>query len=547
MQKTSKHGLFRFLAVTVALIMALGIMPFAAFADSPNNSFSTAQVIGVNEMATGRLESRNDLNYFRFDLPGNGPVKITYNFTSGVPHHYLTLYDSNRTAILEQRLNDIPYPYTTSQYRLPAGTYYILIDYSSSGPTSPEPYTLRVDYTNESGGPYEVEVNDAFATANALTFNQPITANLNSRSDKDYFKFTVTQAQNVTLNYNYTSGEPHHYMTVYDGSTKTVYEKRIANLPLPFTTESIPVNPGTYYVLMDYSSSGTTGNANYTLQVNGAGVMPAPAPQPVPTPAPAPVPTPTPTVTPTPTPAPSGSGTAVRGFTAESIPVGVKLWWTSSSGGLGYRVYRSTSASSEGLSVTDFYIDSNEFVDVNVDANKTYYYTVRQVLKEARPFEGLPEELGPVTATLTVNTSSTILGGNSSDSSSRKNFILMTLDDPYMTVNGIRQEIDPGRGTTPIIKNSRTIVPIRAIVEAMGGTVGWNDATRRIDLKSGSKSVVMTLDSKSLTVNGSAKEMDVAPESINGRTYVPIRFSAENLGCAVDWLNSTRQIVIVYY
>lgn len=57
----------------------------------------------------------------------------------------------------------------------------------------------------------------------------------------------------------------------------------------------------------------------------------------------------------------------------------------------------------------------------------------------------------------------------------------------------------------------------------------------------------MYLNSKKLSVTGSSKEMDVALESVNDRTYVPIRFSAENLGCAVDWINSTRQIVIVYY
>ncbi len=261
----------------------------------------------------------------------------------------------------------------------------------------------------------------------------------------------------------------------------------------------------------------------------------------------APVPTPTPTSTPTPTPTPAPTlGNAIQGFTTETVNVGVKLWWMSSPGGVGYRVYRSLSPSNEGISVTDFYIDTNEFIDVNVDANKTYYYTVRQVLKEARPFEGLPEVLGPVTTSMKVTTKPTILGGNASDTSRPKNFILMKLDDPYMSVNGVRQEIDPGRGTAPIIKNSRTIVPIRSIVEAMGGSVGWNSSTRQIDLKSGSNSVVMTLNSKNLTVNGMAKEMDVSPESINDRTYVPIRFSAENLGCAVDWLNSTKQIVIVY-
>ncbi len=240
------------------------------------------------------------------------------------------------------------------------------------------------------------------------------------------------------------------------------------------------------------------------------------------------------------------SGDQIGGFIGESISSGAKLWWNPVRGGVGYRVFRSTNRSDEGISATDFYITSNEFVDVNVDANKTYYYTVRQVLKEARPFEGLKEELGPVTAKVTVKTGSTILGGNASDSPAPKQFILMTLDDPYMSVNGVREEIDPGRGTTPLILNSRTMVPIRAIVEAMGGTVGWNDSTRKITLNHKNQAVVMTLNEKSITVNGSSKSIDVAPTVINARTMVPIRFAAENLGCDVDWINSTRQIVIVF-
>ncbi len=266
----------------------------------------------------------------------------------------------------------------------------------------------------------------------------------------------------------------------------------------------------------------------------------------IPTSTPKPSATPKPTPSPTPTPTPSQEGSNPGGFDLEAIQVGVKLKWNRLSGGVGYRLYRSDNSRDDGISITDFYITSNEFVDVNVDANETYYYTVRQVLAEAKPFDGLPEKLGPASSKIKVTTGSEILGGNASDTSSRKKFILMTLDDPYMSVNGVREEIDPGRGTTPLILNSRTMVPIRAIVEAMNGTVGWNDYTRKITLDYNSQSVVMTLNNKNITVNGSSKAIDVAPTVINSRTMVPIRFAAENLGCQVDWLNSTRQIVIVY-
>ena len=49
--------------------------------------------------------------------------------------------------------------------------------------------------------------------------------------------------------------------------------------------------------------------------------------------------------------------------------------------------------------------------------------------------------------------------------------LTMQIDNPVMTVNGTEQEIDEGNGTTPVIVNERTLVPIRAIIEAMGGSM----------------------------------------------------------------------------
>ncbi len=260
--------------------------------------------------------------------------------------------------------------------------------------------------------------------------------------------------------------------------------------------------------------------------------------------APQPTPTPTPTPTPIPTTPPTLTESNLGGFDLEAIAVGVKLKWNSLSGGLGYRLYRSERSGVEGISVTDFYIKSNQFVDVNIDADKTYYYTVRKVLAEARPTEGIPEKLGSPSSQIKVTTGSQILGGNSSEK--RKKFILMKLNDPMMNADGIPEEIDPGRGTTPIIYSSRTLVPIRAIVEKMKGTVDWDAATQKITLKNAGKTVEMWLENKTITVNGINSQIDVAPKSINDRTMVPIRFAAENLGCQVDWINSTQEIVIVY-
>ena len=223
------------------------------------------------------------------------------------------------------------------------------------------------------------------------------------------------------------------HMTVYFGGVKNITEE--VNLRYDFNS------PGTRPVQLTYrDSSGTvyTGNMNAT-------VVAAPTPPPPPKDAPQPSPTPgEPTPTPTPTPPPSGQP-EVTVFAAQAIETGVKLEWPKASGDQYYRVFRSTSSGVQGISVTDFAITANNFVDVNVKPGTTYYYTYAQVLEDANPWEDIPEKLGPLSGELVVTTFNVIL---EPDGTGEKHFILMRLESPDMSVDGILKEIDPGRGTS---------------------------------------------------------------------------------------------------
>jgi len=94
-----------------------------------------------------------------------------------------------------------------------------------------------------------------------------------------------------------------------------------------------------------------------------------------------------------------------------------------------------------------------------------------------------------------------------------RTIISLQIGSPRMTVSGTVKAID-AQGTKPLITNSTTMVPIRAIVESLGGSVGWNAAT--------------------------------APTIIGGRTMIPLRFVAENLGCLVGWDQPTKGVTVVY-
>jgi hypothetical protein len=129
--------------------------------------------------------------------------------------------------------------------------------------------------------------------------------------------------------------------------------------------------------------------------------------------------------------------------------------------------------------------------------------------------------------------------------------LTLTIGNPYLLVNLVPQEIDPGRGTTPIIKNDRTLVPIRAIVEALGGTVNWDGTERKVTISLGSTTIELWIGKNTARVNGTNTPIDstnskVVPEIINGRTMLPLRFVTENLGCQLQWDPNTKTITITY-
>jgi len=122
--------------------------------------------------------------------------------------------------------------------------------------------------------------------------------------------------------------------------------------------------------------------------------------------------------------------------------------------------------------------------------------------------------------------------------------IILQIDNPIMTVNGTEKEIDPGRGTAPVIVNDRTLLPIRAVVEEMGGNVSWNEESGEVTLTYGTDEIRLTIDSTTAYLNDAAETLDVAPQVLNDRTMLPIRFVAESFHFNVDW-NETEQKVTV--
>lgn len=124
--------------------------------------------------------------------------------------------------------------------------------------------------------------------------------------------------------------------------------------------------------------------------------------------------------------------------------------------------------------------------------------------------------------------------------------IILTVASPVMTINGVSKEVDPGLPTAPVIVGGRVLLPVRALIEAMGGSVTWNGQDQALTIRYHSRTSQFKINSNWATVDGERLYMDVPPQIIKGRTFLPLRALIENLGALLLWDGQTRTVKISY-
>ena len=99
-------------------------------------------------------------------------------------------------------------------------------------------------------------------------------------------------------------------------------------------------------------------------------------------------------------------------------------------------------------------------------------------------------------------------------------------DGIKIKINGYYADYD----VMPVIINSRTLVPMRGIFEALGAKVGWIDYSKTVTGTRNNKTVKLKIDDNLAYIDGEETILDVPATIINGRTMVPVRFISERLG-----------------
>ena len=98
--------------------------------------------------------------------------------------------------------------------------------------------------------------------------------------------------------------------------------------------------------------------------------------------------------------------------------------------------------------------------------------------------------------------------------------------------------------TPPTLVEGRTLVPLRAIFEAIGANVEWDNDTRTATGTKDNTTVIIQINNSTAYVNGEARTLDVPAQLINDRTMVPARFISEAMGCDVTWYDTTKTAAV---
>lgn len=112
--------------------------------------------------------------------------------------------------------------------------------------------------------------------------------------------------------------------------------------------------------------------------------------------------------------------------------------------------------------------------------------------------------------------------------------------DISVYVDGERLALDQ----PPVLEGGRTLVPLRAIFEALGAGVTWESAIQTVTAHKQETTVRLTIGSRTAYRNGQPVSLDVPAKVVGGRTLVPLRFVSEALGAAVNWNANTRTVTV---
>lgn len=224
------------------------------------------------------------------------------------------------------------------------------------------------------------------------------------------------------------------------------------------------------------------------------------------------------------------------------ILMGVLLKWDGPSDGRPYTLTRIDGKYWDGETTQIEGIQTDFFTDASALPGGIYTYIVSDGERTSNPIVLDLSKFPPLEYV-----------GNKNDK-----VIVLRIGDPYMysapdkqsaskpsALTRIKAIDEDDLGVTPMIANSRTLLPVSNLVQTMEGAVHWDGHNQLVTIKIWDNTLVIPIGSKTVYLNNESRTFDTPARIEHNRTMVPIR-QLELLGCEVNWLPESRSIVICY-
>ena len=201
-----------------------------------------------------------DEDWFSFTLPKDGYISLTFGHESqivGSSNYWATAFYTSDNSIIDAWTNwegNTTVDGSTYKIGLPAGTYYLCVDKASS--YSDQTYHFTVNFT--ASNVWEKERNDSLSAANQVPLNTEISGSLMKTADDDWYSFTLTADDTVTLvfghDYINSSNSNSYWATAFYSSDNSIIGKWTywaGNTTTDGTATSVSLAKGTYYLYVD--------------------------------------------------------------------------------------------------------------------------------------------------------------------------------------------------------------------------------------------------------------------------------------------------------
>lgn len=96
----------------------------------------------------------------------------------------------------------------------------------------------------------------------------------------------------------------------------------------------------------------------------------------------------------------------------------------------------------------------------------------------------------------------------------------------------------------PYMENDRVMVPMRKIFEELGAAITWDDDTQSVSAVKGQTTAILAIGLNIMYINGEPNTLDNPPNLVYDTTFVPLRAISEALGCIVEWENDKNRVNI---